>query len=88
MPSLESLALYNDTESPITDDALEHLSKSPRLKRLHLSARATTDEGLLQLARLPHLTNLELYAPQATKEGINRLRTALPPNCEARINQE
>jgi hypothetical protein len=88
MPSLESLALYNDTESPLTDNALEHISKSPRLRRLHVSAQAATDEGLLHLARLPHLTNLDLYAPQATKEGINRLRTALPPNCEARINQE
>jgi hypothetical protein len=58
----------------VTDAALEHLRRLPRLQRLTLSAREVTDTQLVQLHQLRELRELHLDGTKVTDAGLVHLR--------------
>ena len=59
----------------MTDEALELISRNPRITTLRLGAcRRLTDEGIHHLGRMPQLTRLDLSGTQLTDRGMAVLR--------------
>ena len=65
----------------VRDEALQNLSKLPRLARLNLNNSDITDSQLRYLKGLAQLRLLELEAPRVTDEAVKELQQALP-NCQ------
>lgn len=78
LPSLHYVWLWGSPESiadRITDDALRHLRKIPRLRTLKIPLATITDAGIAHLAGHPKLENLWLLDTQVTDEGLVHLKS-------------
>ena len=76
---LETLII---NRSPITNEAVEHLTQLKGLTFLDLrNNNEITDEGLVHLKSLKNLRTLRLGSTGATPKGVDFLKQALP-DCE------
>jgi hypothetical protein len=73
--SLETLSL---SDTPITDDGLEHLGDLKNLQTLSLQNTAITDAGLESLTRLPQLQRLDVYGTKTSRHGVQQIMEQLP----------
>jgi len=78
LPNLRALyASYGSTGKSLTDQGLDHLSKTKSLELLYIRTEAVTDKGMLAIAQLPNLKTLDIsFGPNITKQGLAHL-TAL-----------
>jgi hypothetical protein len=68
-----SARFYRYEPTRITDEALRHLWKCPRLEGLSLWETKITDAGLPLLAQCPNLTGLDLDETLVTDTGLESL---------------
>src|SRR5262249_45412833 len=81
LKSLEQLTLgaWNEKNglkippAKITDEALEHVSRLPRLRELNLQGCHVGDPGLKYLRQMPSLVNLDLSDTQLTDDALPSL---------------
>jgi len=76
-PLRNHIAILTLAQTRITDDALDHIAKMPRLHRLDLQKTAITDKALETLAKQKPaaLTRLNLYGTAVTDRGLAPLAT-------------
>ena len=75
---LPELYLISLDFTPLTDEAIEPLSRSISLNEIYFRGTEVTDEGLMQLAKIPSLRRMLVANSKVTPEGIQRLKAIRP----------
>ena len=76
LKNLKYLWVGCGTNSPLTNVALQYVSKLQSLEYLHIGGKGLSDAGIDDLAKLTNLRELHLsFADSITNEGLAKLKT-------------
>ena len=75
LKNLKHLWVCGSSSSPLTDTALQHVSKLHSLEFLLIHGTGFTNAGMDYLAKLTNLRKLHLHSDLITNEGLAKLKT-------------
>lgn len=78
LPKMVNLKKLNLSETAISDNGVDTITKLHELEYLNLFGTEVTDAGIIKLKTLTHLKKLFLWDSKATQVGVDALQKELP----------